>query len=98
MAEFEQTTSQKTEEKPIDYRWEPTDKFILSGLEFDLIYRGLRANLQDPAFVRVATVVKALETADGVFKQGVDAGVIKPVYSEPKEEESHESVASHEGI
>jgi hypothetical protein len=83
MAEFEKKKEiTENPAEPIDYRWEPTDKFILTGIEFDLIYRGLRANLKDSAFVRVATIVKALEVADGVFKQGVDAGVIRPVYPE----------------
>lgn len=83
MAEFQKTVPTQ-QNKPIDYRWELDDKFILTGLEFDLIFKGLRANLQDPNFVRVATVVKALETVDGVFKQGVEAGIIKPVYPEPE--------------
>lgn len=85
MAEFEKTSAEQP--KPTNYRWDPTDKFILTGLEFDLIYNGLRANLNDPNFIRVASIVKALETVDGVFKQGVEAGVIKPVYPEPKEEQ-----------
>lgn len=83
MAEFEKVKDIPAE-KPLSYRWEPDVKFILTGLEFDHIYNGLRANLNDPNFIRVAATIKALETADSIFKQGLEAGVIKPVYPEPK--------------
>lgn len=85
MAEFETASAPEETRTPINFKWEPTDKFILTGIEFEVIYNGLRAQTQDPVFQRALHTIKALEAAEGIFRQGIEAGVIKPIYPETED-------------
>lgn len=58
------------------YKWEPTDKFILSGLEFDQIFKSLRALSQAPEFQQFLALQAGLKTVEEVFIQAVEAGVV----------------------
>lgn len=86
----------KSEEKPKfdpskNYQWKPDAEFVLSGAEYDLLYKALRSNLQDPQFVAHVNQFKALEFLETVFIKGVESGVITEI-EDPKPEQEEENM------
>lgn len=81
MAEFikagETQTEKFTYSPGKNYRWQPDDKFILTGLEFGAILTALRGYSKDPEFIKVANTLQALEVAERIFISAVEAGIAK---------------------
>ncbi len=70
-----------------NYKWEPDAEFVLSGAEFDLLYKALRGNLQTPEFVAHVNQYEALKLVEKTFISGVEAGVITEMEIEEAQEE-----------
>lgn len=62
------------------YRWNKDDQFILTGAEFDLIYKALQARAVNPEFQRFIVEFEALKLVESIFIKGVESGKI-PEYS-----------------
>jgi hypothetical protein len=81
-------SKKKTEFRPnAAYSWEPTDEFVLTGLEIDAINKALSAIAQDPVFQRHAVVYEGLVAFTNFFKTAVEEGAIteKPNVETPKQ-------------
>lgn len=61
------------------YQWSPEAEFTLSGAEFDLLYKSLRSNLQDPQFLANIQQYEALKLMEKTFADAVETGVIVEV-------------------
>jgi hypothetical protein len=69
------------------YQWDPEAQFLLSGVEYDLIYKSLRSNLNNPTFVAHVQQYEALKLIEEIFKKGVEAGVITELPPPPSTKE-----------
>lgn len=59
------------------YKWEPTDEFILTGLEFDNVFRSLRGLSQAPEYQRFLQLQEGLRTLEAIFVEAVEAGLVR---------------------
>lgn len=69
-----------------NYQWDPKAQFILSGAEFDLLFKALKANLNNPVFIAHVNQFEALKLMEKTFVDGVESGVITEVPEEEKED------------
>lgn len=81
MAEFikaGETQSRKfTFDPKKNYKWEPEDRFILTGIEFGMITAALRGFTKDPEFQKYAAIARALEVTNNILISAVEEGVAK---------------------
>lgn len=78
----------KNQFKPnAQYSWEPTDEFVLTGLEIDKINKGLSAMAQSPEFQRHALLYEALLAFNQFFRTAVEEGAIS---EQPQEKEAEQ--------
>lgn len=59
------------------YQWEPTDKFEISGMEFNILLQSLRAVLRTEDAMRILLIKEASDNLENVLKKAVNSGVVK---------------------
>ena len=60
-----------------NYQWQPTDEFILTGVEFDHLYKTSREAALNPVGATAQAYTVQFEILQRLFTKGVEAGVIK---------------------
>lgn len=66
------------------YSWEPTDEFILTGLEIDKINKALAAAASDKDFQKNVVIYEGLVAFNQFFRTAVEEGAIKEQPQESK--------------
>jgi hypothetical protein len=72
----------KTFNPQASYSWEPTDEFILTGLEIDKINKALAAAASDKDFQKNVVIYEGLLAFNQFFQTAVQEGAIKETPSE----------------
>lgn len=88
MAEFIKGGTEQPQKFVFDpkknYKWEPDDKFILTGVEFGTILTALQGYKKDEDFIKVSNTLRALEVAEKIFITAVEAGIAKEIDAPPQ--------------
>ena len=72
------SAKKKAEFKPnASYSWEPTDEFVLTGLEIDKINKALSAAASSPDFQKNVVIYEGLLAFNSFFRGAVEEGAIK---------------------
>ena len=58
------------------YKWQPTDKFEVSGNDFALILNTIRAILSTEDAQKIILANEANKAAEGILGKGVEAGFV----------------------
>ncbi len=68
-----------------DYKWNPTDTFVLTGNDFGLVLNTLRALTTAPIGLKTLIMAqKASEAMETSLKAAVEVGVVSEVIPEEK--------------
>lgn len=81
------TAMQPTKNKPVfnpqvNYKWEPTDVFEITGQQLASLYHCLTREVNTPEGATVLLKYEAFNTILDVFKRGVEQGAIVPMNDE----------------
>jgi len=74
-------TAMQASKKPsfspnVNYKWEPTDVFEVTGQQLASLYHCLTREVNDPSGSSIALKYEAFNTIMDIFKRGVEQGVI----------------------
>jgi len=79
----------------VNYKWEPTDVFEVTGQQLASLYHCLTREINEPSGSSIALKYEAFNTIMDIFKRGVEQGVIiemsAPI-NEADVDELHENV------
>lgn len=68
----------------VNYKWEPTDLFEISGQQLAALYHCLTREVNDPAGASVALKYEAFNVIIDIFKRGVEQGAIVEIDGSPE--------------
>lgn len=74
----------------VNYKWEPTDVFEVTGQQLASLYHCLTREVNEPAGSSVALKYEAFNTIMDIFKRGVEQGVIVEMDGSLDKEDVHE--------
>lgn len=68
-----------------NYQWKPTDKFIISGAELNVLHNTLHIvfNTNEPEPKKWVMLSKLYELTSGIVKRGVEDGIIQEIKQAP---------------
>lgn len=62
----------------LSYEWSPEEKFEITGMEFEYIFKSLTEFLNSPESVKVLRALETHQILEAKLKEGVEKGKIKP--------------------
>lgn len=74
----------------VNYKWEPTDVFEVTGQQLASLYHCLTREINEPSGSSIALKYEAFNTIMDIFKRGVEQGAIVEMNSSLAEEDVHE--------
>jgi hypothetical protein len=83
----EPETAPKMTEKPTydpqkKYRWEPTDQFVINGVEMSALINATRSILNTPEARLIMDAMRANDVAERALAKLVESGIVKEIQPE----------------
>lgn len=70
-----------------NYQWNPEEEFVLSGLQFDKLYKYAKYAYENPQDLPAVAKHEAFSILHALFVAGVEAGAVVEYVEEEKKEE-----------